>query len=145
MLLGLQHFEGRRARWSSGMGTKMSDKHINYSHKLAQTKKQVGQCIVGTLLVHGRAMGKHKFTKFTMAQTWGKPSPSPLQYSLCLAIGAAPKHHFVPGFPSWSLEIIEIKTIVALEAHNFMYIPLIEVRSKTKLQSSLRAFQQLVA
>jgi hypothetical protein len=27
--------------WSSGMGTKMSDKQVNYSHGHAQTKQQV--------------------------------------------------------------------------------------------------------
>jgi hypothetical protein len=31
-----------------------------------------------TILVHGWAMGKHRFTSLTMAQTWGKPSPFPL-------------------------------------------------------------------
>jgi hypothetical protein len=38
----LQHFEGKGACWSSKMGTKMSDKSINYSHGHAQTKQQVG-------------------------------------------------------------------------------------------------------
>jgi len=28
----------KRACWSSGMGTRMSDKWINYSHKLTQAK-----------------------------------------------------------------------------------------------------------
>ncbi len=37
-----QHFEGRGACWSSGMRTRMSDKHINYSHGPTQTKQQVG-------------------------------------------------------------------------------------------------------
>jgi hypothetical protein len=31
----------RKACWSFGMGTKMSDKRINYSHLHAQTKQQV--------------------------------------------------------------------------------------------------------
>jgi hypothetical protein len=51
MLPGSQHFEGRGVCWSSRMGTRTSDKGVNYSHKLAQTK-QVGYCIVGTLRVH---------------------------------------------------------------------------------------------
>jgi hypothetical protein len=40
--LGLQHFEGKKARLSSRMGTKMNDKRVNYSHKPTQTKQQVG-------------------------------------------------------------------------------------------------------
>jgi len=34
------------------MGIRKNDKQINYSHKPTQTKQQVGQCIVGTILVH---------------------------------------------------------------------------------------------
>jgi hypothetical protein len=41
MLPNLQHFGGRGVCWSSGMGIRMSDKRVNYSHKLAQTKQQV--------------------------------------------------------------------------------------------------------
>jgi hypothetical protein len=32
----------RRACWSFGMGTRMNDKGVNYSHGLAQTKQQIG-------------------------------------------------------------------------------------------------------
>jgi hypothetical protein len=35
------------------MGTKKNDKLVNYSHKPAQTKQQVGLCVVRALLVHG--------------------------------------------------------------------------------------------
>jgi hypothetical protein len=66
------------ACWSSKMGTRKGDKQVNYSHRLAQTKQQVGQHVVGALLVHGRTTGKHGLTRFTMAPTWGKPPPSPL-------------------------------------------------------------------
>ncbi len=65
------------AWWSFGMGIKKSDKRINYLHKPAQTKVQVGQCIVGTLLVHGRTMSKHELTRLTTTWTWGKLLPSP--------------------------------------------------------------------
>jgi len=54
----------------------MTDKRINFSHGFAQTKQQVG--VVGALLVHGRTMAKHGFTKFTTTRIWGKPPPSPL-------------------------------------------------------------------
>ncbi len=59
-------------------GTRKIDKQINYSHGPTQTKQQVGQCVAGTPLVHERATGKHRFTRFTTARTWGKPPPSPL-------------------------------------------------------------------
>jgi hypothetical protein len=38
----LQHFKGIRVCWNSGMEIKMSDKRVNYSHGLTQTKQQVG-------------------------------------------------------------------------------------------------------
>jgi len=59
-------------------GTRISDKWVNYSHGPVQTKQQVGYCIIGTPLVHGQAMGKHKFTRLITSKTWGKPPPSPL-------------------------------------------------------------------
>jgi hypothetical protein len=40
-LPGLQHFGGKGARWNFGMGTRESDKQVNYSHGLAQTKQQI--------------------------------------------------------------------------------------------------------
>ncbi len=88
------------------MGTRKIDKKLNYSHGFAQTKQQVGYYIVGALLVHEQAMGKHELTKLTTYQTWGKPPPSPLWYTLCLATGLAPKCHFVLGvskFPKLEL------------------------------------------
>ncbi len=77
-LLDSQHFGGKGACWSSRMGTKMSDKHINYLHGPTQTKQQAAPCIVGAPLVHKQATGKHGFMKFITARTWGKPPPSPL-------------------------------------------------------------------
>ncbi len=125
----------------------MSDKRVNYSHGLAQTKQQVSQCIVGTLLVHGGAMNKHRFTRFITAWTWGKPSSSPLQYFLCLATGPRPKCHFVPRLPSWefgNLEIFEMGTFATLQAHDFLWRLLIEMRFEVKLQPSPRAFQKFM-
>jgi hypothetical protein len=42
MLFDSQHFEGKGACWSFEIGTKKSDKQINYSHGPTQTKQQVG-------------------------------------------------------------------------------------------------------
>jgi hypothetical protein len=38
MLLSSQHIEGRKTRWSFGMGTRTNDKRSNCSHRPAQTK-----------------------------------------------------------------------------------------------------------
>jgi hypothetical protein len=78
MLLSSQHFGGKGACWSSEMGTRKSHKLINYSHGPTQTKQQIDYCIVGALLVHGRATGKLRLIRLTTAQTWGKALPSPL-------------------------------------------------------------------
>jgi hypothetical protein len=45
-----------------------------------------------------------------MARTWEKPPPSPLEYTLCLATGPAPKCHFVLGLTNGSPEIPTIRT-----------------------------------
>jgi hypothetical protein len=129
MLPGSQHFGGRMACWNFGMGTKKSDKQVNYSHWPAQTKQQVGYCIVGAFLVHKQTTSKRGFTKLITTQTWGKSPPSPLLYSLCLATMPGPKCHFVLGLPSWSLEFFLIGTLATLEAYNFVFQPSIEVRS----------------
>jgi len=86
-------------------------------------------------LVLGWTMGKLRLTRLTTAQTWGKPSPSPLYYTLCLATMLAFKWHFVP----------KVKTPMNLEAYNFVCRTLMETMSKAKLQPSSRAFQQYVA
>jgi len=78
-------------------------------------------------------MGKYIFIRFTTARTLGKPPPSPLLYYLCMAIGPAPKCHFVSGFPSESPEIPEIETPTTLGAHNFMCKPLIKAKFEAKL------------
>jgi len=52
MFISLHNFKGKGACWNSKMGNTMSDKRVNYSHELAQTKQQVGYCIVKAFLVH---------------------------------------------------------------------------------------------
>jgi hypothetical protein len=96
-------------------------------------------------LVHERGMGKHRLVKLTTTRTWGKPPPSPLQYIMCMATGLAPKCHFVPRLPSGSLEIPKIGTPTTLGGHNFVCKTPIEMRSKSKLYPSSKAFQRYVA
>jgi hypothetical protein len=83
--------------------------------------------------MHRQATNKHRLIRLTMARTWGKPSPSPLYYTMCLATRPTPKCHFVPRLPSGSPEIPKIRTPITLEAHNFVCKPLIEVRFKEKM------------
>jgi hypothetical protein len=45
----------------------------------------------------------------------------------------APKCHFVLGLPSGSLEIPKIGIPETLEAHKFVFRPLIEMNSEKKL------------
>jgi hypothetical protein len=51
------------------MGIRINNKQVNYSHRLAQIKQQVGYCIVEAFFVHGQAMGKHEFTTLTTSRT----------------------------------------------------------------------------
>ncbi len=82
--------------------------------------------------MHGRTTGKHELIRLTTAWTWGKPPPSPLYYSLCLATSPTPKCHLSQDSQIGSPKILEIGTPTTLEAHNFLCWPPIEVRSETK-------------
>ncbi len=141
-LLDLQHFGCKGACWSSGIGITKNDKQINYSHGLAQTKQQVGQCIVGAFLVYRLTTGKHGFKKLTTTRIWGR-NHLPLYSILC----AQPQDQHPNVILSWdeSLKILKIETPTTLDTHKFVCKPPIEVSIKAKLQSSLRAFQQYVA
>ncbi len=92
----------------------------------------------------GRAMGKFELTRFTMARTWGKPPPFPLWYTLCFSMRPTFKWHFVLGLVNGSPEIPKVGTSMTLGPHNFVYIPLIEMRFKAKLYPSSRSFQRYV-
>ncbi len=96
---------------------------------------QTTSCLVCSLSAFGARTnhGKHELTRLTTTQTWGKPPPSPLYYTMCMAMGLAPKCHFVPKFPSGNLKISKLGTSATLGAHNFVYTPPIEVRSKEML------------
>jgi len=53
--------------------------------------------MVGAFLVHGWTTGIHGLTRLTMAQTWRKPSPSPLKYSLWWIMGGYIRMSFCLG------------------------------------------------
>ncbi len=95
----------------------------------------------------GARMSHEQFglIRFATARTWGKPPPSPLQYTLCLSTRPTSKWLFVLGLPSGSLEITKVGTSKTLGPHNFVCRPPIEMRHETKLQPLSRAFQRYAA
>ncbi len=122
-------------------GNRKNDKQSIIHMDLHKTKQQVGQCIIGALLVLKIATGKLKFISLIMAWTWGKPPPSPLYYILCVATRPTPKWHFVLKLLSGNPEIPKVGTPTILGADNFIYKPLIEMWFKAKLQPLSKSFQ----
>ncbi len=57
-----------------------------------------------------------------------------------MAMGPAPKCHFVLGLPSGSLEIPKVRTPAILRVHNFVCRLSIEMRSKEKLNPCRKLF-----
>jgi hypothetical protein len=55
--------------------------------------------------------------------------------------GTSIKMSFFLGLPSGSPEIPKLGTLMSLGVYNFLYKPLIEMRSEAKLSTSSRAFQ----
>ncbi len=92
-----------------------------------------------------QATGNPGLTRLTMAQTRGKPPPSPIQYSMRLSTTPTSEWLFVPGLPRRSPETVPIWTLESLRVHNFLFRPSIGMRSKANLQFPLGAFQQCVA
>ncbi len=139
-------WRGRGACWSSGMGLGRIDKLI-HSHGPAHNPHKV----VSAQLEHLWCWDSHRqhgHTRLTTARTWGKPPPSPLQYSLQRSAETTSKWLFfpgLPGLPTGSPEIPPYGTPWTLKPHNFTSRPQIEVRSEAKLQLSSRAFQRYVA
>ncbi len=63
----------------------------------------------------------------------GEATTFPLWYTLCLAMGLAPKWHFVSGLQSGNPEIPKIVTLVILGAHNFVCKPSTNMNFEAKL------------
>jgi hypothetical protein len=81
------------------MGTRKSDKHQLLTWTCTnQTTSWLLRS--WNTLVHGQATSKHGFTRLTMTQTYGKPSPSSLYYILCLVTGWAPN-----AILSWNSQV----------------------------------------
>ncbi len=105
---------------------------------------QSGQCIVGAPLVLGRATGNTD-TQDSPRPELGGSHHLP-HYSIVCGWPRSlhPNDFSLPGLPSGSPEIPPTGTLTTLEPHNFVRKPSIEVRSKAKLQLSLRSFQRYV-
>ncbi len=111
---------------------------------------QGGQCVVGTLLVLGRATGNtdtqdspqpglggsHHLPPYSILYTspWGPHPNGFVSRDSRLRVPKSPK-----------LGLPQLWSPTTLEPHNFVKRPWIEMQSKAKLQPSLRAFQQYVA
>ncbi len=134
MLLNSQHLESTKTRWSSKIGIKMNDKWVNYSYKPTKPKKQVGQCMVETLLVHGRTTNIHKLTRFIIVHIWGGSHHLP-PYSILYdqPRGLHPNVILFRDSQVGNPKILKIGTISTLEGHNFFFKPVIEVMLKEKL------------
>ncbi len=108
------------------------------NHSLTQTCTKPNNKLVSAQLEHFWCQDETRANSDSQnspqPRLGGKPSPSPLQYTLCLATGPASKCHFVPVLPNGSPKIPITSTSATLGAHNFACKPLIEVRSKAKLQ-----------
>jgi hypothetical protein len=81
------------------MGTKKIDKQLNYSHGLAQTKQQVGQCIIEAFLMHGRVTNKHKLARPTTVPNLGEANTFPLILYSVLKHGTNIQMSFCPRTP----------------------------------------------
>ncbi len=135
---------GKKACWSFGMGLGRVNKLHSFTWACTQPT-QGGQCIVGALLVLGRATGNTD-TQYSSRPRLGKSHHLPLYSILCTSPrGLHPNGFSLPGFSCGSPEIAPAGSPATLEPHNFASKPSIEVQSKAKLQLSLIAFQRYVA
>jgi hypothetical protein len=57
-----------------------------------------------------------------------------------MAMGLAPKCHFVLGLPTGSPEIPKVRTPATLEAHNFVVRPSIEMRFEEIFLALIKSF-----
>jgi len=77
--------------------------------------------------------GQTQTHKIQHSPDFGEATTFPLIIYFVPGHGPASKWHFVRGLPNESPEIPKIGTPMTLGPHNFVYIPLIDMRSKAKL------------
>ncbi len=135
---------GRGACWSSGMGLGRVDKLHSLTPACTQPT-QSGQCIVGAPFVLSRAMGNT-----THKTHHGPDLGEATTFPLIVYFVASHKAYIQMAFLSRDSQVgVPNSRQLGLprlwSPHNFASRPPIEVRSKAKLQLSLRAFQRYVA
>jgi len=74
-------------------------------------------------------MGKHRFTRLTMAQTWGKPPPSPFIVYYVLGHMTITQMSFCPKNAKWESRNSHNSNSHDFGAHNFACIPSIKMRN----------------
>ncbi len=116
---------------------------LSYSD-LHPTNHKLVSSFFGAPLVLRRATSDFGLTRFTTAQTWGKPSPSPIQYSLRYSTAPTSEWHFFSGLPRRSPETVPVWTFGTLVTHNSLLRPPIGMRSRENFQLSLRSLQRCV-
>ncbi len=123
-------------------GTRKNEKHLITQKNLHKAKQQVDWCIIGALLVLGRATGKFGLTRLTTTRTWGSHHLPP--YSILCGCPRGPHPNGILsqdsqvgvskllklGLPSGSPKIAKVGTPVILGPHNFAYRPPIEMNLK---------------
>jgi hypothetical protein len=98
--LSSQHFEGYRGVLELRDGIKKNWQaslthiglHTTYIKWLVHSWSTLGA---------RKSHGQHGHTRLTMARTWGKPLPSPLEYTLHLSTGPSSKWLFSPMTLEW--------------------------------------------
>jgi hypothetical protein len=111
---------------------------MNYSHKMK------------TILVLRQDRHTHtsheqtRTHKIHYSRDLGEATTFPFIVFFVLGHRASTQMSFCPRTSSGSPEILKIGTPMTLAAHNFVCKPLIDVRSKTKLEPLSRTFQWYV-
>jgi hypothetical protein len=109
----------------------MSDKWVNYSDELTQTKQQISQCVVGTFLMHRRTMSIHRLTNSPWSEFGGSHHLPPYSILYDELWGLHPNVILSQDSQVGSFEIPKIGTFNIF--HNFFCKLPIKVRFKAKL------------
>jgi hypothetical protein len=79
------------------MGTRMIDNQLNYSHRLAQPKQEIGSCVAITPLVHGQI----RIQKTHHNPDLGETTTFPLIEYYVPGHEAGTQMSFCPETPKW--------------------------------------------
>jgi hypothetical protein len=131
--LDSQHFRGRRACWSSGMG--LGRMTSNQSLTRTCIKHQTTSWLVHSWSTFG-AKTNHvqiRTHKIHHGLDLGEATTFPLIVYFVFGHETSTQMTFVPGLLGGNLEIFKVRILAILGDHNFVWRPPIEMRSKAKL------------